>query len=172
MTTKTKTTPQVQIQNTTPTQIQAQNTTQTQNSPVQNTTTQTPTRRVISITPRDGARGRPGRPASKPSKDYIVDKLRELLLNSEIDLGDYISVKLLQIYITSFTANYVQGLLLTLARHKDDSALGLIANLAFRINMTTGDLKVSVKNAVRVYSPLLDNLVKLTENLDVTYVFK
>ena len=169
--TKVKTTqinaPTTQIQNTTPTQIQAQNTQNTAAQQIQSTQ-----RRVITISSRDGARGRPGRPASKPSKDYIVDKLRELLLNSEIDLGDYTSVKLLQIYITSFTANHVQGLLLTLARHKDDSALGLIANLAFRINMTTGDLKVSVKNAVRVYSPLLDNLVKLTENLDVTYVFK
>jgi len=167
MTTKTKTTVQINtsVQNTTPTQIQAQN------SPVQNTTTQTPTRRVISIatSSRNGAKGRP---SSRPSQEYVTMKLRELLLeNAVIDLGDYETVKVFQIYISSYSANYAQGLILTLARHKE-SDYGLLANLAFRASLQSGEVKINVKNAIRIYQPLLENLINLTRDLDVTYVFK
>ena len=164
--TKAKTQIQIQaqqIQNTTPTQ-QIQSTTQIQSA-------QTPTRRVITISPsREGVRGRPA--ASKPSRDYIIAKLGELLVSSDIDLGDYVTVKHLQVYVTSYTSNYVQGLLLSIAKHKEQEDMGLMANLAFRVNINTGDLKVSVKNAIRLYNPLLANLVNLVKDLDVTYVFK
>jgi hypothetical protein len=165
--TKAKTQIQIQaqqIQNTTPTQqIQAQNTTPTQNA--------TPTRRVITISPsREGVRGRPT--ASKPSRDYIIAKLGELLVSSDIDLGDYVTVKHLQVYVTSYTSNYVQGLLLSIAKHKEQEDIGIMVNLAFRININSGDLKVSVKNAIRLYNPLLLNLTNLVKDLDVTYVFK
>jgi hypothetical protein len=172
MTTKTK---MGQIQNApTTVQIQAQNTTQTQNSPVQNTTTQTTTsRRVISITSRDGARGRPGRLSGKPDRGYIIAKLGELLVNNtEIDLGDYIAIKPIQVYVTSYTSNYTQGLLTVIAKHKEQEDVGLVANLAFRVHLTSGEVKVSVKNAIRLYNPLLSNLLNLTKDLDPAYVFK
>jgi hypothetical protein len=162
MTTKTKTTqinaPTTQIQNTT-------QSTQAQNTPTQNT----PQRRVITISSsRDAVRGRP---SAKPNRDYIIAKLREMLDGVEIDLGDYSVVKLLQVYISTYTANYVQGLILTLAMHKEQP-MGILANLAFRCSIANNDLKVSVKNAIRVYEPLLTNLTKLVESLDPVYVFK
>ena len=121
------------------------------------------------VSSRDGVRGRPA--SARLSRDYIITKLREVVDTVQIDLGDYEVLKLLQVYISSYSSNYAQGLLLALARHKSEG-IGLIANLAFRINFATGDIKVSVKNAIRVYSPLLENLTKLVENLDPSVVFK
>ena len=162
MTTKTKTTPQVQ------------NTTQTQNSPIQNTVQ----RRVITVTPRESKRGRPS--ATPKSRDYIVSKLSEVFSDAVIDLGDYETVRILQFYITTYSANSAQGLVLAIARRKltegdagaDRNNYGLIANLAFRVNFASGELKLSVKNAVRVYEPMLSNIINLTKDLDPAYVFK
>ena len=142
-----------------------------QNSPTQQNTQITQIqRRVITISSRDGVRGRPT--SSKPTRDYVIAKLNELLIGSEIDLGDYVTVKHLQIYVTSYTSNYIQGLLLSIAKHKEQEDMGIMVNLAFRVNLTSGDLKVSVKNAIRLYNPLLLNLTNLVKDLDVTYVFK
>ena len=160
MTTKTKTT---QINAPTTVQIQAQNT-QAQN-------TQNTQRRVISITPtsRGGVRGRP---SAKPNREYITSKIRELLIGSEIDLGDYIATRVLQVYITSYTSSYAQGLVLTVARHKENSDMGLLANLALRYSIANNDIKVSVKNAIRIYEPLLSNIINLTKDLDPVFIFK
>ena len=118
---------------------------------------------------RDAVRGRPS--ASKPSKDYIVTRLRELQ-DVNIDLGDYETAKLLQIYISSYTSNYVQGLILAIARHKENNEVGLLVNLALRYNLANNDIKVSVKNAIRVYEPLISNLINLTKDLEPVFTFK
>jgi hypothetical protein len=122
------------------------------------------------VSSRDGAKGRPA--SARPSRDYIITKLREVVDTVQIDLGDYEVVRVLQAYISSYTSNYIQGLMLVIARHKEQDNMGLIANLALRYSIANNDIKVSVKSAIRVYEPLLTNLVKLTENLDVTYIFK
>jgi hypothetical protein len=111
-----------------------------------------------------------GRPSSKPPRDYVISRLRELLLNAEIDMGDYVTLKVLQIYVTTYTSNSIQGLALVIARHKEIADYGLMANLAFRVS--NDDIKLSVKNAIRMYEPLLSNLANLTRDLDAVFIFK
>jgi len=89
-----------------------------------------------------------------------------------IDLEDYQVVKVLQVFISTYSANYVQGLIMGVARHKENDQVGILTNLAFRYSIATGDVKISVKNAIRVYEPLLSNIINLTRDLDVNYVFK
>lgn len=125
------------------TKNQTQQTTQTTQNPQTQHTQQTQ-KKVITI----GARGRS--PKSK-EKDKIAIELRKLIENYVFEIPDATSCKPIQAYVSSYSANRVQGLITLLC-----SSVGynILTNVAFVAKRNENEYEIEktwIKNAIRLF---------------------